>query len=453
LDLSGNGFYGNLSIQFGGRFCPNFHYVIIKMNKIEVRAIVEIGTLLKEKYCLLEKIGSGGEGIVYLARDMCLERLWCIKISEISDGQRIFCRLGYGRIPQAVDYWEEQGKAYLVMEYIPGCSLKERLSRDKVSRKLRIHWSRQLLQAVRYLHRQKPPVVHGDIKPENLLISQEEHLYLIDFGSAGLVDGGQVRTRKGTRQFAAPEQEIGCCTVQSDIYGVGNVLRLLWKGHSYGNWRLHSVVRRALRKNLRDRYPDCEKLQQDMERAFWVWSRGSSWMRLCGAVGLSVILAAGCFLSLSQEKDKNKDSGRMESQAERKDWEVTLEDVHNAAVDAFQIGAASGSGNQFFGAAKRLGQTFLQRAGGGKEGHLLLLLAQLCQANGDAAGAEVFYKAWMEKYPAGTEGRILYGLMLLRQGDKEASLRLFEACRRLMAGEDTHNYHIWKEKLEAAEER
>lgn len=432
-----------------GRFCP--HIQCVKLcNKIEVRAIVGIGALLKGKYCLLKTIGKGGEGIIYLARDVSLSKLWCVKIAAISDGQRILCRLESERIPQVVDYWEEDGRSFLVMEYISGCSLGELLKKKDIPRDMKIRWSRQLLLAIRYLHQQRPPIVHGDIKPENLLISRDGGLYLIDFGSAAPADESHGKMRKGTKGFAAPEQMQGCCTVQSDIYGVGKVLQQLWLGPGLGNRRLSQVLQKAQRKNPRDRYTDCESLQEDLERAFRAWKKeNSQGLLLSVSAAIGVMLLAGISLGQRQGmiQDYSSDSS-LGSQLEESDsGKVTLEQVHNAAIEVFRQTKDSENLAEYFQEAKQMGEVLLLQAENKQESHVLLLLAQICEAGGKKAAAESFYQLWMKKNPRESEGRVLYGLMLFRQGQKEDSLRLYQECVDLFDGKENHNYRIWGDKI------
>ena len=139
----------------------------------EVRKISETGKILRGKYCLLQEIGRGGEGVVYLARDTELGKRWCIKCTEKSPGIRLLCQLEHDHLPQVVDYWEEENCAVLVMEYIAGKTLQEVLRAGTVTRRQGMEWTRQLLHVVSYLHRQSPPLLHGDLKPENLMISTE----------------------------------------------------------------------------------------------------------------------------------------------------------------------------------------------------------------------------------------------------------------------------------------
>lgn len=188
------------------------------------------GTILKERYCILEPIGKGGGGKVYLARDIELGVLWAVKEVDASKkGEaRMLLRLTHPCLPKMIDYIEKDGKAYIVMEYIRGNSLGKLLRDGKHFSAMEIiQYGLEIADILEYLHTRRPPVYYGDLKPDNLILTENNRLYLVDLG--GAVNGYRYEHKKciGTHGFAAPEQYEGKVNAQSDIYGLGKTLAAL----------------------------------------------------------------------------------------------------------------------------------------------------------------------------------------------------------------------------------
>ncbi len=120
------------------------------------------------------------------------------------------------------------------MDYIWGINLKELCrAKKKIPGKTILRWGIELCDVLDYLHNQKPPVIYRDLKPENLIIGKKGKLSLVDFGIALIRDRHSAEDRLGTAGYAAPEQYRGRAAVQSDIYGLGMVLKELVKCGRY----------------------------------------------------------------------------------------------------------------------------------------------------------------------------------------------------------------------------
>ena len=148
-----------------------------------------IGTVLKDRYCVMERIGQGGCGSLYLARDMELGVFRAVKETSIIRKQeaKLMRFLEHPSIPKIVDYVEEEEFWYLIMEYIRGQSLGEILKNKgyfSIEETLRL--GNEIGKVLEYLHSRKPAVCYGDLKPDNLMLSENGHLYLVDLGSAML---------------------------------------------------------------------------------------------------------------------------------------------------------------------------------------------------------------------------------------------------------------------------
>ena len=183
-----------------------------------------IGNVLKERYCIVEQIGHGGGGSLYLAKDMELGICRAVKEIPIAKKKeaRLMQHLEYPAIPKIIDYVETGEYCYLIMEYIKGQSLGELLrSGKRFSLREILALGKEIARVLEYLHSRKPPVCYGDLKPDNLMFSETGHLYLIDLGSAMFDHGKRKQICEGTKGYAAPEQYQGYLRPGSDIYALG----------------------------------------------------------------------------------------------------------------------------------------------------------------------------------------------------------------------------------------
>lgn len=165
-----------------------------------------IGNVLKERYCIVEQIGHGGGGSLYLAKDMELGICRAVKEIPIAKKKeaRLMQHLEYPAIPKIIDYVETGEYCYLIMEYIKGQSLGELLrSGKRFSLREILALGKEIARVLEYLHSRKPSVCYGDLKPDNLMFSETGHLYLIDLGSAMFDHGKEnrsVKERKAMRR-------------------------------------------------------------------------------------------------------------------------------------------------------------------------------------------------------------------------------------------------------------
>lgn len=167
-------------------------------------------------YEIEQEIGAGGGGIVYLGRHMRLRKKVVLKADKRSlktDGSSLrrevdfLKELSHTYIPQVYDYVQEDGVVYTVMDYIEGESLDKILKRKEIPNQPQIiKWSCQLLEALSYLHNQNPHgILHGDIKPANIMLRNNGDICLIDFNIAlALGEDGAVKIGFG-RGYASPE--------------------------------------------------------------------------------------------------------------------------------------------------------------------------------------------------------------------------------------------------------
>lgn len=167
---------------------------------------------LTRTYQILGKIGSGGGGTIYKAYHKNLEKEVVLKRihsgllkNNIRTEVDILKNLKSPYLPQVFDFLQVDGAVYTVMDYIPGQSLKEVLQeKTEFSQSRVIKWMDQLCQAVEQLHTQNPPIIHGDIKPANIMLTPKDDICLIDFNISGDFQDSDILGF--TPGYAAPEQ-------------------------------------------------------------------------------------------------------------------------------------------------------------------------------------------------------------------------------------------------------
>ena len=205
--------------------------------------MIETGKILQQRYRIDKQIGQGGMGAVYVATDERFGSTVAIKETLCMDDNyrkaiereaRLLNSLKHHALPRVSDHFLEDDGQYLVMEYIPGedlfCVMEE--SNDSFPVEQVLNWADQLLEALDFLHNQENPIVHRDIKPQNLKVTAKGQIILLDFGLAkGNVTGaaGNQTNAKSifgySRNYASLEQIQGTGTdPRSDLYSLAATL-------------------------------------------------------------------------------------------------------------------------------------------------------------------------------------------------------------------------------------
>ncbi len=207
-------------------------------------------TLLENRYRIDGLLARGGMGVVYRAFDTNLNTPVAIKenffqtkeaIGQFKQEALILARLRHTGLPRVTHHFIFEGRQYLVMDFVEGQDLWSIVEGqgEPLEEGQALDYIIQVCRAVEYLHRQTPPIIHRDIKPQNIKITPDDQAVLVDFGIAkeGIADS---HTRAGARGvtpgFSPPEQYSGAGTsTASDIYALGATLYAVLTGQKPPN--------------------------------------------------------------------------------------------------------------------------------------------------------------------------------------------------------------------------
>ncbi|HEY7974420.1 MAG TPA: serine/threonine-protein kinase, partial [Ktedonobacterales bacterium] len=257
-------------------------------------------TLQGGRYVVEEVIGQGGMGHVYRVLDTHLSMRRALKEmipqmggpeAELMNYQReaqMLLKQEHPGIPQIFDSFIEYRRAYIVLQYIPGDNLEQRLAsasgylpQDQVGQ-----WMLQLCRIVAHLHSQRPPIIFRDIKPNNIILTPDGRIVLVDFGIAKTFVPDEEHTNVGTNGYAPPEQYKRQAEPRSDIYAIGATMhhlltrsdprketpftfqeRMPRRLNPAISEPMEAVIMKCLASRADDRYQSCEELEVALESA------------------------------------------------------------------------------------------------------------------------------------------------------------------------------------------
>ena len=260
---------------------------------------LERGALLHKRYRIVEILGQGGMGSVYRAVDENLGVDVAVKENLFTTDEYarqfrleavILANLRHPNLPRVTDHFVigDQGQ-YLVMDYIEGEDLRQRMERmGNITEDDAILMGAAMCDALTYLHTRKPPILHRDIKPGNVKITPDGHIFLVDFGLAKVLHGSQATTtgaRAMTPGYSPPEQYGTARTdPRTDIYSLGATiyaalsgiipedglaramdntqLTPLRKRNSKVSRRLASAIEKAMGIDPADRFQNAEEFKR-----------------------------------------------------------------------------------------------------------------------------------------------------------------------------------------------
>ncbi len=260
------------------------------------------GATLVNRYVIQEVIGVGGMGSVYRARDLhfpTVVKLVAVKeminqapdllvrktiVQNFEREANILATLNHPSIPRIYDYFSVENRSYLVLEFINGKDLEAIINESPgfLREEQVLGWAIELCDVLSFLHTHKPdPIIFRDMKPSNVMINQQGHVILVDFGIAKPFQSGQKGTMIGTEGYSPPEQYRGEATQLADIYALGATLhhalsrrdprleppfsfgeRPLRKINPAVTIELETVVNTALQYNPQDRFQSAEAMKE-----------------------------------------------------------------------------------------------------------------------------------------------------------------------------------------------
>ncbi|MCG6941623.1 MAG: protein kinase [Thiohalocapsa sp.] len=203
--------------------------------------LLDAGTLVHDRYRVTAVLGRGGFGVTYLVDDellhgkrRALKEVPALLFDEYET--RLLGRLSHPAIPDISDRFEADGMVYQVLEF--GGDRTLRIEKEQRGGRIPLFvllpWMRQLCDALEYLHSQNPPVVHRDLKPDNVLLDEHDRVMLIDFGIAKeAAPDAATRTigRAVSHGFSPPEQVLGTGTdARSDVYALAAIVYFCLSG-------------------------------------------------------------------------------------------------------------------------------------------------------------------------------------------------------------------------------
>jgi serine/threonine-protein kinase len=266
--------------------------------------------VLHDRYEVVRSIKSGGMGAVYEARDLKLASSPCaIKeilhsalqgadanyvLKSFESEMRSLATLEHPSIPRVRDYFDIDGRRYIVLDLIQGQALDDeladhlRLTQRPMDPAVVALDMVTVLETLTYLHSQRPPIVHRDIKSANLVRdARTGKIKLVDFGIARSVETQRVQTQIGTPGFCAPEQIAGRAEVRSDLFSVGATIYHLSTGKLPPRFAfepmdpelpehpgLVKIVRKATQVKPSERYANAEEMAEALRR--WLKNEASA---------------------------------------------------------------------------------------------------------------------------------------------------------------------------------
>lgn len=263
--------------------------------------MLQIGSLVDNKYKILSEIGHGGMSVVYLAINERANKTWAIKevrkdgvvnFEAVKQGlvveTNMLKRLSHPHLPSIIDVLDYEDSFLIVMDYVEGRSLQSVLkSSGAQPQELVVEWGKQLCDVLGYLHTRQPAIIYRDMKPANVMLKPDGNVMLIDFGTAREFKNRAMvedTTCLGTRGYAAPEQFGGWGQTdgRTDIYCLGATLYHLLTGHSpaeppyeikplsywdptYAGSGMEKLINKCCQQDPSARYQSCEELMYALE--------------------------------------------------------------------------------------------------------------------------------------------------------------------------------------------
>ena len=261
--------------------------------------MLQVGSIVDDKYKILSEIGHGGMSVVYMAINEKANKTWAVKevrkdgvldFEAVKQGliveTDLLKKLKHPNLPSIIDVIEDDETFLIVMDYIEGNSLSKALEEYGAQpQEYVIEWAKQLCDVLGYLHTRQPAIIYRDMKPANIMLKPDGNVTLIDFGTAREFKAKNLAdtTCLGTIGYAAPEQfgGMGQTDARTDIYCLGATLYHLVTGCNPSeppyeikpireinpslSSGLERIIMKCTQRNPADRYQSAAELTYALE--------------------------------------------------------------------------------------------------------------------------------------------------------------------------------------------
>ncbi len=262
--------------------------------------------------------------------------------ADVQREARVMTSLRHQFLPRIFDFKTDgEGYCYTIMELIPGCTLRQYVQRQgALDQKQALHWAKQLLEAAAYMHSQRPAIIHSDIKPENIMITPQGDICLIDFNASLELRDDGVEAVGATMCYAAPEQynvplskfgdpallpperrqiyeiaaaaqSMGKVTERTDLYAIGAVTYFMMTGYDPACWAqgvvplerysitlgdpFRQAIERCMSVESGQRFSSAKEALRALNGLAKMDKRYRDWRRQCQTAAL--VVGAGLILS------------------------------------------------------------------------------------------------------------------------------------------------------------
>lgn len=302
------------------------------------RKSLNIGdSVLNGKYEILRVIHTNGMANVYLVIDKNLNKQWCLKeivksntkmgiveYQSLMQEAHIMKSLNHASIPRIVTIEDDGDSTFIIMDYVPGISVREWLrKKGVVEQEAVVKWMKQVCGVLIYLHNRKQPILYRDLKPDNIMIQEDSSIKVLDFGISVVIseENSVIEEALGTKGYAAPEQKKKGekYDLRSDIYSFGKTMYYMLTGLNPSNLGkdikplrevnsslspgLEVIINKCTQDNPDDRYQSPEELlyalsnYDKIDSSYRDKSRKKVILSL-GLLGLSFLLFICSFIPL-----------------------------------------------------------------------------------------------------------------------------------------------------------
>ena len=348
--------------------------------------MLQIGSLIDNKYKILSEVGHGGMSVVYLAINERANKTWAVKevrkdgvcdFEAVKQGLIVetdmLKKLDHPYLPSIIDVIDTEDSFLIVMDYIEGKSLQKVLNEGGAQpQELVLKWAKQLCDVLGYLHSRTPSIIYRDMKPANVMLKPSGDITLIDFGTAREFKNRSMvedTTCLGTRGYAAPEQfgGRGQTDARTDIYCLGATMYHLITGHSpaeppyeikplsywnpaYFETGMERIIAKCCQQDPAHRYQSCAELMYDLENIgqldeVVIRARRKKWAAFVAGLalfGVGLAGTIGCLIgrNIVQKNGYDEFIANAQGSAEFSSfvqWIDTAVNVNPANPEAYQL--------------------------------------------------------------------------------------------------------------------